>query len=57
MMRLIHTAEKFLSSFSKLMKSTNEPISNLLALPAEGEAHTPCEKIFIEFSLAYERYV
>lgn len=28
-----------------------------MSLPPEGQGKTPCEKIHIEFSVAFERYI
>jgi hypothetical protein len=46
-----------LEFFFKVMKSTNESIQNLMGLPAEGETHTPCQRIYIEYSRAYDKFV
>lgn len=46
-------SREVLEFFFKVLKSTNEPIQNLMALVGEGETKTPCEKIYIEFQKAY----
>lgn len=46
-----------LEFYVKVMKSSNESVQNLMSMPIEGESQTPCEKIYIEFQQAYERYI
>jgi len=40
-----------------LMKATNESIQNIMSVPAEGQTSTSCEKIWIEFQVAFDKYV
>lgn len=39
------------------MKATNESIQNLMSVPIEGTNITPCEKVYIEFSQAFNRFI
>lgn len=38
------------------MKITNESIQNLYSVPIEGTNETPCEKIYVEFTSAFDKY-
>lgn len=50
-------SREVLEFFILLMKATNESIQNIMSVAHDGYNHTPCEKIYIEFSAAFEKCI
>ena len=46
-----------LEFYIRLMKTTNEPVQNLMSLPIENETKSPCQKVFIEYTVAFEKFL
>lgn len=50
-------SREILEFYLRLIKSSNESVNHLMALPTDTNNKTASEKVYIDFASAYEKYL